>query len=217
MGQSEVKGQVPVHVKGQTTCAHHKVIELNIYCKQCKDLACIECLSSVHESHTVCGLDAIIPDKKQDIQNFIDKIEKEHLVKIEQCIADIQVSVIENISKFADLSDEIRERNNKLKNELDKLSIQTLSRYQEIKDGNTKLLLAYKEELEKHRIHLHQRVKKYKEVLQSGSHLQVYDTAYETYTPVTLPEKPAVDTLGSSPKTNPVHQLKLALADILVD
>ncbi|XP_021377215.1 uncharacterized protein LOC110465601 [Mizuhopecten yessoensis] len=215
MATTLYKGQVPSRVKGQTTCIHHKGRQLDLYCEQCKELACTQCLSNVHNSHAMCELREIIPQKKQGITDFIDKTENVGLSRIGQFIISTNTHLKDNASTFEQLSQELKNQTNKLKEGLDRLTTQTLSLYQTMREENTKLLHQYKQDLDRYDTQLKHMIVKCKTVLQLGSNLDIYDTDYEiTNSHATRPVKPTLDIPCFTPNRYPETHLKLAFGDI---
>ncbi|XP_021367290.1 uncharacterized protein LOC110459388 [Mizuhopecten yessoensis] len=214
MATSEFKGQIPFRATGQTTCIHHKDRQFDIYCEKCKEPACTKCLSTVHRSHTVCDLIEITSQKKEDIQNFIDKTETVDLEQINQHITSTDTQIKDNVSIFEKLSIELRTQTIKLKGDLDQLTARTLSLYQQMEEDNAKLLQTYKQDLEMYSTQLKQQVKECKIALQRGSDMQIYDTVCAIQYSVTLPVKPTLGTTSFTPNQNPQGDLKQALGEV---
>ncbi|XP_021363924.1 uncharacterized protein LOC110457140 [Mizuhopecten yessoensis] len=208
------KGQIPFRTKGQTTCLHHKGGQLDLYCKKCQELACIKCLSTVHNSHPLCGLSEIASEKKRDIHNFVDKTEKVDLVQIDQYITATDKQLKDKSSNFEKNSHQLKTQTNKLKEDLDLLTAQTLSFYQQMEAENTKLLETYKQDLEMYSTQLKQQVQECKMALQRGSDIQIYDTGCEIQSSFTLPVKPSLSTASFTPNLNPQSHLDQAFGEV---
>ncbi|XP_021363934.1 uncharacterized protein LOC110457148 [Mizuhopecten yessoensis] len=214
MTTSQYKGQVPFRNKGQTTCIHHKGTQLDHYCEECEVPVCINCVSTIHKRHSLCSLKEITPQKKKEIQKFIDKSEKFDLVQIDKYIASTDKHLKDNASHFEDLSQTLTMQTNKLKDDLDLLTAETLSRYQKMEEDNIKLLQTYKQDLELYDRQLKQQVKECKVVLQRGSDILIYDAGSEIQSSVTLPVKPTLGTASFSPNRNPRGHLEQALGKV---
>ncbi|XP_021363927.1 uncharacterized protein LOC110457144 [Mizuhopecten yessoensis] len=214
MATSLCKGQIPFRAKGQTTCLHHKEGQLDVYCKKCQELVCMKCLSTVHNGHPLCGLSEIASEKKRDIQNFIDKTEKADLVQVDKYITATDAQLKDNCSNFEKLSHQLKTQTNKLKEDLDLLTAQTLSLYQQMEEDNTKLLQTYKQDLEMYSTQLKKQVQKCKIALQRCSDIQIYDTGCEIQSSTTLPVKPTLGTASFTPNLNPQSHLEQALGRI---
>ncbi|XP_021362260.1 uncharacterized protein LOC110456055 [Mizuhopecten yessoensis] len=207
--------QIPIRIKGQTTCIHHKGRQLEFYCEKCQELVCSKCLSSIHKTHPLCELSEITPQKEPDIKNFIDRTEKNDLVQIGKYITATDTLLKDNTSTFEKLSQKLKMQTDKLKQELDMLTEQTLSLYHKMEEDNTKLIKKYKQDLEMYEKQLKQKIQECKAALQRGSHLQIYDTFCEIQSPThSLPVKPVLGTANFTPNENPQDHLKKALGKV---
>ncbi|XP_021367315.1 uncharacterized protein LOC110459407 [Mizuhopecten yessoensis] len=215
MATSLYKAQIPFRIKGQITCTHHKGRQLDLYCEECQVPVCIKCVSTVHKSHPLCDLSENTHQTKQDIQSFIDKTEKVDLVQIDQYITSTDKQLKDNSTIFDKLSKQLKIQTNKLKEDLDMLTAQTLSLYKQMEEDNTKLLQTYKQDLESYNTQLKHQVQECKIALQRGSDIQIYDTGCEIQSPVTLPVKPALSTASFSPNKNPQGHLEQALGEVI--
>ncbi|XP_021374700.1 uncharacterized protein LOC110464016 [Mizuhopecten yessoensis] len=214
MATSLDKAQIHFRVKGQTTCIHHKGGQLDLYCKECHQLACTNCLSIVHKSHSLCRLDEITPQKKEDIQNYIDKTEKDDLVQIDQYITATEEHLKDNASNFEIFSHQLKTQTNQLKHDLDLITAETLSLYQQLEEDNTKLLQTYKKDLEMYSTQLKKQVQECKIALQRGSDIQIYDAGSEIQSSVTPPVEPTLGTASFIPNRIPQAYLQQALGKV---
>ncbi|XP_033747153.1 uncharacterized protein LOC117332375 [Pecten maximus] len=208
--------KIPIRTKGQTTCVHHKGKQLEFYCEKCQELVCPKCLSSIHKSHPVCELSEITPQKKQDIKNFIDRTEQNDLVQIANYITSTGTLLNENDNTFEKLSHQLRMQTDKLKQDLDMLTAETLSLYQEMKEDNSKLIQKYKQDLEMYDKQLKQQIQECKTALQQGSDLNIYDTRCEIDSQIHFPVKPVLGTASFTPNKNPQGHLTLALGKVII-
>ncbi|XP_021371639.1 tripartite motif-containing protein 2-like [Mizuhopecten yessoensis] len=210
------ESQISLRIKGQTTCVHHKGRELDLYCEKCEEPICPKCLSSVHKGHLVCELSEITPQKEPDIKNFIDRTEKKDLVQIGKFISSTDTLLNDNTSTFEKLSQRLKIQTDKLKQELDMLTEQTLSLYHKMEEDNTKLINKYKQDLEMYEKQLKQQLQECKAALQRDSHIQIYDTFCEIHSPThSLPVKPVLGTANFIPNGNPQDHLKEALGKVI--
>ena len=67
-----LRGQYDVHIleKQTTICYQHKE-DVEIYCKSCRDLICIQCALTQHESHDIVAINDAADSSKQDLKNII--------------------------------------------------------------------------------------------------------------------------------------------------
>ncbi|XP_021374843.1 uncharacterized protein LOC110464109 [Mizuhopecten yessoensis] len=209
------KSQMPLRMKGQTTCSYHKGRQLDFFCEKCREPVCPKCLSSVHKGHIVCEISEITPQKEPDIKNFIDRTEKNDLEEIGKHIKSTDTLLKDNTSTFEKLSQKLTMQTNKLKQELDMLTEQTLSLYHKMEEDNTKLIKKYKQDLEMYEKQLKQQIQECKAALQRGSHIQIYDTFCEIHSPThSLPVKPVLGTANFTPNENSQDHLKQAFGKV---
>ncbi|XP_033725190.1 uncharacterized protein LOC117315154, partial [Pecten maximus] len=189
--------------------------ELEFYCEKCEELICPKCLSSIHKSHTVCELSEITPQRTQHIKNFIDRTEQTDMVQIGKDINSIDTLLEDNDSTFKKLSRQLKMHTDKIKQDLDMLTAETLSLYQKLKEDNTKLIQKYKQDLEMYDKQLKQQIQECKTALQRGSHIEIYDTGYEIDSAIHFPAKPVLGTVSFTPNKNPQCHLVLALGKVI--
>ncbi|XP_069103003.1 uncharacterized protein [Argopecten irradians] len=206
--------KIPVRTKGQTTCHHHKGRQLEFFCEQCQDLVCPKCISSIHKGHHMCELSELTPQKKQDIKTFIDRTEKNDLVQIAKNITSTDTLLKDNDRMFEELSHQLKMQTEKLKQDLDKHTAETLSLYQKMKNDNTKLIHKYKQDIEMYNRQLKQQLTDCKSALQQGSHIDIYDTECEIDSRIHLPVTPALCNVSFTPNKNPQGHLEKALGKV---
>ncbi|XP_021342437.1 uncharacterized protein LOC110442899 [Mizuhopecten yessoensis] len=199
-------GQIPLR-----TCTEHNGRPLELYCEKCDKLVCLKCHLSTHKGHDVCELSDITPTKKQDIQNFIDRTEQNELVQLREYIKSTDTLLRDNTSNFENLSHKLKKQTDKLKQDLDFLTAQTLSLYHKMEEDNTMLIRKYKQDLEMYNKQLGQLIQECKAALQHGSHIEIYDTGCEIHSQISVPVKPVLGTASFTPNKTPQNHLKLAL------
>ncbi|XP_033739222.1 uncharacterized protein LOC117326572 [Pecten maximus] len=198
----------------QTTCRLHQKRPLDFYCRKCADLCCNECLSTCHKAHCVCDLDEIIPEKKRDIQNFIERTKKTDLVVVHDYITSTEKQLVDNASNFEKLASELETQTIKLKEELDFLSAQTLSIYSQMKEENTRLLQTYKQDLEIYEEKTKQQLLECDTLLREGTNLEIYYLGCKSHYDELLPFKPTLQTASFTANVNYLASLKQALGNI---
>ncbi|XP_069102075.1 E3 ubiquitin-protein ligase TRIM45-like [Argopecten irradians] len=203
--------KMPVRLKGQTTCGHHNGKQLDFYYEQCQEPVCLKCVTSLHKGHLLCDLSGIIPQKKEKIRNFIDKTERNAVFDIGNYIATANTLLAENDRTFEKLLKDLKAQTERLKQNLDMLTAESLSIHQKIKDDNTKLIQKYKQDLEICKIQLKQQMQDCKKMLQQGSHIEIYDAECKIDSRLRLPVKPVLDTSIFTQNKNPRKHLELAL------
>ncbi|XP_033758175.1 uncharacterized protein LOC117340524 [Pecten maximus] len=202
--------QIPLRKVGTTSCVHHGGM-LELFCEECTQLACMLCLSSEHKGHVLCALSEIIPQKKQDIKNFIDQNENVELALIGKSINEIDGHLKENITNFAKLSNQLKNQTKKLKEDLDRLTSEPLCNFREMERNNSKMLETYKEDLEKYNKKLKEQVSACKIALQRGCSILIYDTAGEISSVGNSPVMPTLGTAQFTPNIYAENLMKQAL------
>ncbi|XP_060068137.1 uncharacterized protein LOC132548298 [Ylistrum balloti] len=208
--------QIPFRFKGQITCIFHKGRQLELYCEKCQEPVCLHCISSIHKSHSICELSEISPQKKQDITNFINRVEQNDLEQVRKYIKSTHTLLQDNTNTFEKLSCQLKMRTDKLKQDLDLLAAQTLSIYKKMEEDNNRLIQNYMEELNMYEKHMKQQIEECNIVLNVGSHIQIYDKSCEIHSPTSLPVKPVLDTASFDPNKNSQRLLELALGQVIL-
>lgn len=199
------QGQTGVRPKGQTTCIYHEGTQLELFCKSCSQVACTKCLTSVHDSHSVCDLGEVTPQQKRVIQHFMDNTEEIVLDQVNRDITSTQKHLKGNSTKFQQLANDLKQQNEKMKQDLDKLLEDSLSEYQQMEKKNAALLNTYKSNLESYKVKLNQLLKECISALQEGTDLDICDIGSEIHCDAALhvPKAPTLGTASFSPNTDP--------------
>ncbi|XP_069128393.1 uncharacterized protein [Argopecten irradians] len=194
-------GQIVVREKGQRTCAHHRGQLLILYCETCDDVMCVKCITSIHKSHTVCDLSEVIPAKKTELQNHLDKNNR---AQIKQDVDFTEIEMKKNLSNFDSLCRDVKAQSIKLKQAIDTKTEQVLSVCKEMEEGNIKALTNFRRELQSRLEYFDDDFQaKCAAVLRDGSDLQVHDTLEEVRAKAKVPLIPILGTASFSPNTNP--------------
>ncbi|XP_069122422.1 uncharacterized protein [Argopecten irradians] len=207
-------GLVAVHTPGQTTCVHHRQVTLDWYCETDGDIICAKCVSSTHKGNNCIQLSETIPQHKQKIQDFVKHIERNKVIHIEKEIDCARESLRKQTSHFESVSKEVQKQGEKLKEEIDILTAQHLSRLKHLEEENTKLLKSYQNELEEKLEELRTLMKECKESLQTGTDIQVFDIASQLLYKFTIPRFLNLGTVKFNPKANPRHLLESAFGNL---
>ncbi|XP_069103273.1 uncharacterized protein [Argopecten irradians] len=213
--ETELNDSIPVRIKRETICSHHKGTQLEYYCQDCDKLICDKCKRVDHRFHNLIEeLDDMIRGKKSNIEQFIKTTEKDHLVQIQGFICSVKSHIDENVSTFGKLSDDVKAQNNNLKERLDQLSADTLSIYSQMEKENSALLETYKQDLEKYSKELEKKVQECEIVLRIGSDIDIFVTDRDKHSrepsTLNLPNKPLVEGARFYPHPDPQHYLEIA-------
>ncbi|XP_069102336.1 transcription intermediary factor 1-alpha-like [Argopecten irradians] len=206
--------KIAVRIKGQATCLHHKGRQLELYCETCQELACLKCVTGIHKGHLLCDLSVITNQKEEDIINFIDRTEQNELVQNRKEIASIDVLLQGNERTFEKLSTQLRMQTEELKQDLDKLTVETLSLYKKMKEDNVKIIQKYKQDLEMYGRQLKEQIHECLTALEQGSQIEIYDTECEIDSQIHHPVGPVLNSVIFTPNKKPRNYLELAVGNV---
>lgn len=200
--------------KGQTTCQHHQGQALTLFCVSCTELVCGRCVTSVHQSHTLEELGAILPGKREELQTYIDTTGNIQLLQLKTDITAAEEELKRNASRFKDIAAQAKEQGDRLKSEIDILVTQSLAMCKQIEDRNAKLIAAYKKDLQTRYDVLKNQLQDQKKLLQKSSDVQIYDAEVDLFANNPLPSMPNLHTSNFMPNKNPKTFLEQALGNM---
>ncbi|XP_021346299.1 uncharacterized protein LOC110445826 [Mizuhopecten yessoensis] len=181
--------QEPLRIRGQTTCPNHLDNEIQYLCQDCNQLACVKCVTSVHQSHTLDDFERkVIPKKELEIKCFIDE-DKQTLEKLK---AEIDSANIKNewiASHFAECHQEIEENSKAIAILISKQLEKKQQDLKQVQDENNAKLMKYIEGLICKQSEIGNRIEEYERTLKTGSNIQKYELDMDPNTgaPVTKP------------------------------
>ncbi|XP_033755423.1 E3 ubiquitin-protein ligase TRIM71-like [Pecten maximus] len=168
-------GQIAVRPEGQSTCIHHKGKTLELFCEKCQDVLCAKCVSTVHKGHNMCDLCDVTSSITQDIRRFVADTEGTKLPKSQENIR-CTIDELEKNSEYFDyLSAKAKTQADRMKEEIDIMTAETLSLYQQLKEENARLLTDYKRQLEEGYANLYNQQQECKRLLQTASAISILD------------------------------------------
>ena len=65
----------PEYISSTVSCPDHKGKECNFWCEKCSKAACMNCVTTTHQSHTFISLDAILKEKTTMLQGQLSNLE----------------------------------------------------------------------------------------------------------------------------------------------
>ncbi|XP_060064278.1 uncharacterized protein LOC132544671 [Ylistrum balloti] len=207
-------GQIPVRLKGQSTCVYHHGKSLDLFCGTCQEIACVDCTSSTHNGHTFVTLSKYSTRKKAKLKKLIIKKETKEIPSIKESIRIIDANINETDTTFTSIASEIVKQKDRLKRKVDALADQTLAVYEKLKVENMILLENYKEEHEKRHAVLKKQVQECRTLVQTKEDITLYDGAIDFEPPVILPPMPVLNTASFSPNLMPLDLLKHAFGKV---
>ncbi|XP_033747945.1 uncharacterized protein LOC117332964 [Pecten maximus] len=189
-------------------------ITLDWFCETDGEVICAKCVSTTHRGHYCIQLSEITPQHKQKIREFIGDTERNKITKIQEEINTTEENLRKHLSHFDSIASEVQKQGEKLKEELDLLTAQTLSRLKHLEEENSKLLKGYQNELEKKLEELKNQLKECKESLQNGTDIQVFEIASRLTSKLKLPSYPHVCVVKFRPTAQPKRILEQALGTL---
>ncbi|XP_033754695.1 uncharacterized protein DDB_G0279899-like [Pecten maximus] len=208
-------GQIPVRVKGNSQCSFHKNKEVILHCLDCDILICLSCSISIHNGHKLAEIENIIPLKRDVLMDFVNDTENNKLVQIRDEIKLIDDKIAENDTRFVELGQLMMQQAESCKSKLDVLTGEFVSLCDKMEMENRKLLLTFKRELKQRYKLLVKQVKECKEVLQSGTAVDLFDaTTGLSSAGLPLPVEPELSGLEFRPCASPTKQLRKALGSL---
>ncbi|XP_069112203.1 uncharacterized protein [Argopecten irradians] len=168
-------GQIAFRPQGQITCVHHKGKTLELFCEKCRDVACTKCVTTVHKGHDMCDLCDITAVIIDDIREFVEETERSRLPKRQENIQNTTDELQQNSEYFVNLSKETKRQAERMKQEIDIMTAERLSFYQQMKEDNELLLTNYRRELERGDAELQDQLQVCKRLLQNASAITIYD------------------------------------------
>ncbi|XP_033727372.1 uncharacterized protein LOC117316722 [Pecten maximus] len=211
---TEVQGQVPVRVKGQTSCIYHHGKLLDLFCEKCKEISCVDCSTSTHNGHDFSALSNISAKKKKNLQKIIARRVTKDIPSMKNSIKSIEANIATTNSTFAAIGTEIIKQRDKLKRKIDSLADQTLAVYEKLKSENMTLLTDCKEEHERRHAVLMKEIREARTLIRSGDDISVYDNDAVMASLVGLPARPTLNTATFTPNLVPLDHLKCAFGTV---
>ncbi|XP_060073109.1 uncharacterized protein LOC132552925 [Ylistrum balloti] len=98
-------------------CPRHQGMGFVYVCKSCNDqLICVECVTDIHNGHTLGKLTEYVTSQKREIQQYIDKLSKVDIPKVEEDIRENET----NGGQYQAVIRDIKRQGEKMKDDIDK-------------------------------------------------------------------------------------------------
>ncbi|XP_033747493.1 uncharacterized protein LOC117332624 [Pecten maximus] len=210
------KGQIPARATGQIHCTFHREEMYQLFCITCQELACIQCVSTIHRRHEIDNLKDLTPQKKSAIQNFIDTSENVQRDEFKRSLATVDKKLKENEDNFERLSVATEMQGNKLKQAIDDLTKKKILLLQQLKEENAKQLTDSKIDICGNKQKYADLLKQCKDTVQEGSDIQVHDVETEVKTYFVQPSVPALQVVTFKPNSDPLLSLEHAFGSVKI-
>ncbi|XP_060075267.1 uncharacterized protein LOC132554955, partial [Ylistrum balloti] len=169
-------GQIAVRQEEQSTCVHHTGKTLEFFCEECEDVVCSKCITSVHKGHNMRDLSDVTVGIKEEIRRIVEDTERNKLPQSQKNIQSIVDELKKNAECFDNLAAETKKQADRLKQDIDVMTVESMAFYQRIKEENARLLTAYQCELDNGHTELRKRLQECKRLLQKASDITFFDS-----------------------------------------
>lgn len=191
---SKASSQLPIRVKGETSCAVHHGSQLVFVCQTCSLPACVKCVSTVHRGHIIDDLEVVAARKREAMRiNISIDIERE-LSKLDNEIISEKESIEDDLDNFETLDKKIIDNGEELKRKVDMFTEEQRRVCRQSKESNVPVLESYARRKKTAISKFKENVKLCKEVLQCGSDIMVYDTDVMPFSHCTSMKCPLMNT-----------------------
>ncbi|XP_033758106.1 uncharacterized protein LOC117340455 [Pecten maximus] len=198
-------------------CTRHPGMGFVCVCKSCEDqLLCIDCVTDSHNGHTLRKLTDYVADQKREIQQYVDKLSKTDIPKIER---DIRESETNGGGGYQKTISDIKRQGKQLKDNIDNAIDLLVKMCTELEKLNTSIAEKNKTSLSKHLTNeLKSKLDRCQEVLTSGTTVDVTTLAREIRNTSTVPHTlERLQTVEFKPGAISTELLKGMIGKILVD
>ncbi|XP_033759624.1 uncharacterized protein LOC117341873 [Pecten maximus] len=217
LGRSIIKPQRPIRPKGQVKCDVHKQNEVVFLCQDCKMLICTKCSITLHKEHINSFLE--ISDIKtrhnQILQDFVNETENVNIPKLNQEIISSRTKMTSCKPMYDKLRKNIIDNNEKCKLELDKITEDYITLCDKMEVAAMDLIQTHITDLESRLKTLRELSSEYKQTLQTGTGVLVYDSASEIQEiDLGISPTPNIDMAQFTPGMDRLSHLKQALGNL---
>ncbi|XP_033751299.1 uncharacterized protein DDB_G0279899-like [Pecten maximus] len=212
--------QLPIRSKGNSKCSIHKEKDVVFVCQECENLICTTCcLSENHKNHidSLRELSEIKTEKTNTIVDFVNDTEKVNIPKLNQEIISSRTKMSTYKTHYENLRKNIIENNIQCKLELDKLTEDYISLCHTMEAATTDIIQTHITDLERRLDTLRNLLSEYKQTLQIGTAVLVYDSVSEIQEmDSTIPPTPDIDMAEFTPGKDRQSLLKQAVGNIII-
>ncbi|CAG2247271.1 unnamed protein product [Mytilus edulis] len=124
MLEREEKQEVGIHPK-QLRCRFHETEECTIFCKDCKDFMCFECIGLLHPKHDLSQLKCAEVDIRKEMKDLL--FEKKYAAQLNSLSDKVSGKEKELVQYEESLKCEIRTSVDKMKKNIDRVEKRLLS------------------------------------------------------------------------------------------
>ncbi|XP_033760598.1 uncharacterized protein LOC117342526 [Pecten maximus] len=217
LGRSIIKAQRPIRPKGQVKCEIHKQNEIVLLCQDCKMLIYTKCSITLHKEHINSFLE--ISDIKtrhnKILQDFVNETENVNIPKLNQEIISSRTKKTSCKPMYDKRRKNIIDNTEKCKLELDKITEDYIALCDKMELAAMDLIQTHITDLESRLKTLRELSSEYKQTLQTGTSVLVYDSVSEIREmDPDIPPTPNIDMTQFTPGIDRLSHLKQAIGNL---
>ncbi|XP_033726620.1 tripartite motif-containing protein 2-like [Pecten maximus] len=216
-GNAVPRAQLHIRAKGNTKCKDHSENDVIFLCQNCKTLICPTCSISIHKSHidSFVEISKIETENKNAIQFFLNETDNVNIPKLNQEIISSRTKMSSYKPLYNNLRKKIIYNNNQCKLELDKITDVYIKFCDKMEVAAMDLIQTHITNLEERLDTLKQLSSEYKQTLQTGNAVLVYDSVSEIREmDPDIPPTPNIDMAEFTPGMARLSHLKQAIGNL---
>ncbi|XP_033756279.1 uncharacterized protein LOC117339022 [Pecten maximus] len=213
------RAQLAVRGKGEIKCDVHKDKDVVFVCKTCNVLICTTCSLSNHKLHfdSLCELSKIKNEKQKIINDFINDSENVNIPKLSQEITSFRTKLSSCKTRYEKLRKNVIDNTDKCKKELDQITAEYVPICNKMEVADTDLIETHITDLERRLDTLTELSTKYKQTLQTGTAVLMYDSVSEIRElDFDIPPTPNIDMAEYTPGVDRQSHMKQALGKLKI-
>ncbi|XP_033732849.1 uncharacterized protein LOC117322187 [Pecten maximus] len=216
-GNAVPRAQLHIRAKGNTKCKDHKDNDVIFLYQNCKTLICQTCSISTHISHikSFVEISKINKENQSVIQIFFNETDNVNIPKLNQEIISSRTKMTSCRPQYENLRKQIIDNNNQCKLELDKITDDYIKFCDKMEVAAMDLIQTHITNLEERLDTLKQLSSEYKQTLQTGTAVLVYDSVSEIREMDSdIPPTPDIDMAEFTPGMDRLSHLKQAIGNL---
>ncbi|XP_033751156.1 uncharacterized protein LOC117335329 [Pecten maximus] len=210
--------QLPIRRKGHSKCIVHRDNDVVFVCQKCNLLICTTCcLSENHKDHidSLRELSETRTENTNRIVDFVNDAENINIPKLNQEIISSRTKMSGYKTHYENLRKSIIDNNNQCKSHLDQLTAEYISTCDQMEAAETDIIQTHIPDLERRLDTLRNLLPEYKQTLQTGTDVLMYDSVSEIREmDPDSPPTPSIEMVEFTPSKDRQSLLKQAVGNI---
>ena len=161
--------------RGNRFCLNHLNEEVKFLCEDCKQKACISCVSTTHKGHNLHGMKLVVQEKYKNLQELTAAIQETKIPRIRKSYQAAQESVKKLTDTIRTNILTAKEHGNYLKEHIDKSTAETVSELKALELNITSQLNTFQSECDSIIKRLEDLMKESKEAAKSDNDVLIVD------------------------------------------